>query len=110
MTLRQIVADQYGLTTRANLPDFLRAERDSSEVSVHASPVLRGPYGGSGTSDQMKVPCLVRGLRSHAAGPGNITGKYQPDAGQRNVSLGCQPRDDAVEHIVQGEGFADSQR
>jgi hypothetical protein len=66
MTLCQIVADQYGLTTRADLPDFLGGERDSPEVSVHASPVLRGPYGGSGTSHQMEATCLVRASATSA--------------------------------------------
>jgi hypothetical protein len=110
MTLCQVVADQYGLSARADLPDFLCTERDSPEVSVHASPVLGGPYGGSGTGDEAEATSLVRGSRSYAAGPGSVTGKYEPDAGQRDVSLCCQPRDDAVEHIVQGESFADSQR
>ena len=36
--------------------------------------------------------------------------RVEPDAGQRDVGLCCQPRDDAVEDIVQGESFAEIAR
>ena len=95
MTLCQIVTDQDGLTTRAICPT-LPAPMRFPEVTIHQSPVLRGPTGVPALANRWSPvpgPALAstRGPQYH--------GKDEPDRGQRTQMQPPTP-DNAVDHIA----------